>query len=314
MLKEQFDSVDRGEGPEGLLMQPGTLWRRITQQTEHGLQCGALQPIPTRYRFVGQAGVTFMVRTLDNLQRKDREKKKRVQEKAVTGKDFNPFLPYDDDLFVSHISETHLALLNKFNVVAHHLLIVTRAFEAQDTWLTVQDFAALWACLAEYDGLAFYNGGQVAGASQRHKHLQLVPLPMVSGGNRIPIEPSIEMAEFMEGVGMIPSFPFRHGIVRLDPSWLTTPLESAPAVLACYYRLLQALGLEVTGQLQTGAYNLLATRDWMLIVPRSQEHFESISVNSLGFAGSLFVRDEGQMAQLQDYGPMNVLQQVAQPR
>ncbi|NIO40609.1 MAG: phosphorylase, partial [Burkholderiales bacterium] len=38
----------------------------------------------------------------------------------------NPFLPYGKDLFVSDISETHLALLNKFNVIDYHLLIVTR--------------------------------------------------------------------------------------------------------------------------------------------------------------------------------------------
>ena len=29
--------------------------------------------------------------------------------------------------------------------------------------------------LAEVEGLAFFNGGTVAGASQPHKHLQVVP-------------------------------------------------------------------------------------------------------------------------------------------
>ena len=54
---------------------------------------------------------------------------------------------------------------------------MTRAFEEQTDLLNLEDFAALWFCLQEIDGLAFFNGGKIAGASQRHKHLQLIPLP-----------------------------------------------------------------------------------------------------------------------------------------
>ena len=43
------------------------------------------------------------------------------------------------------------------------------------------DFDALARGLAAIDGLAFYNGGTVAGASQPHKHLQLVPVPLGVG-------------------------------------------------------------------------------------------------------------------------------------
>jgi ATP adenylyltransferase len=48
----------------------------------------------------------------------------------------------------------------------------------------------------------------------------------------------------------------------------------------------------------------------MFIVPRSQEHFESISVNSLGFAGALLVRNEQQMQMLKVVSPMTILKQV----
>ena len=41
----------------------------------------------------------------------------------------NPFLPYDPALLVAPISPTHVALLNRFNVVDDHFLIVTRSFE-----------------------------------------------------------------------------------------------------------------------------------------------------------------------------------------
>ncbi|MCG8361947.1 MAG: phosphorylase, partial [Pseudanabaenales cyanobacterium] len=61
------------------------------------------------------------------------------------------------------------------------------------------------------------------------------------------------------------------------------------------------------------AYNLIATRQWMLVVPRSQESYQEISVNSLGFAGSLLVRNIEQMQLLKDIGPMNLLKSVALP-
>jgi ATP adenylyltransferase len=48
----------------------------------------------------------------------------------------------------------------------------------------------------------------------------------------------------------------------------------------------------------------------MLAVPRAREKFEGISVNALGFAGSLFVRDEAEAARVRATGPM-VLAAVA---
>ena len=69
--------------------------------------------------------------------------------------------------------------------------------------------------------------------------------------------------------------------------------------------------IEIGGNLlQSAPYNLLITRRWMLLVPRSAECFHAISVNALGFAGSLFVRGEQQREVLRRYGPMTVLQEV----
>jgi ATP adenylyltransferase len=51
----------------------------------------------------------------------------------------------------------------------------------------------------------------------------------------------------------------------------------------------------------------------MLLVPRSREHFEDISLNSLAYAGSLFVWDEKLLERLREHGPMNALRDVALP-
>lgn len=289
------------------------LWNCVKATTERALSCGALLSIPTDYEFVEQDGVVFMVRILSNLVRKDEAKKK---EKQITqnAPDFNPFLPYDQDLWVADISDTHVCILNKFNVVDYHLLIITRTFEEQESLLTERDFAAMWSCMGDFDGLAFYNGGQVAGASQKHKHLQLVPLPLAPTGVKLPIEPLLSSASFKGSLGIIPGLPFVHAFTRLNPDWVKSPVEGGNATLKQYRELLKAVGLsDSTNNQQPGAYNLLATRDWMLVVPRQHECFESISVNSLGFAGALLVRTREQLQRLKDYGPMNILKSVAVP-
>lgn len=299
------------------MLKPGTLWKSIVERSDRALECGALLSIPTEHEFIEQNGVRFLVRILSNLIRKDKAIKKLDAQTSSGDRTFNPFLPYENDLFVADISNTHVCILNKFNVVDHHALIVTRAFEAQDTWLTLQDFAAMWACLAEFDGLVFYNAGKTAGASQQHKHLQIVPLPFIPSEVQIPISSLIPSATFQDSIGTIAQLPFVHALARLDDIGEKSPLQAAETTLKCYRKLLQAINLQdnerCSSDQQSGAYNLLATREWMLLVARSRESFESISVNALGFAGALLVRDRQQMQILKDCGPMTLLQQVAVP-
>ncbi|MEH2253450.1 ATP adenylyltransferase family protein [Nostoc sp.] len=291
-----------------ILLKPGTLWTSVKEQTEHAFQCGALLSIPTEFEFVEQDNVRFLVRILSNLNRKKAAKEKQKKQSATSGQEFNPFLPYEKDLFVADISDTHVCILNKFNVVDYHLLIITRAFEEQESLLTLEDFTAMWGCLADFDGLAFYNSGKTAGASQRHKHLQLVPLPLAPLGPQIPIEPLLKAAQFQDSNTTSLKLPFIHAFAPLNSNWVESPLAGAQATLEIYRTLHHAVGLDVR---QSGAYNLLATREWMLIIPRSQEHFQSISVNSLGFAGALLVRNAAEMEILKAQGPMTILKNVA---
>lgn len=303
---------DQESVKEKLLLQPGTLWARVREQTQHGLECGALQSIATDYEFIEENGVNFLVRILSNLKRKD-EAKNQQDKASKKGQDFNPFLPYEEDLFVGDISLTHLCLLNKYNVVDNHLLIVTREFEEQDSLLNYQDFQAMWFCLAEIDGLVFYNAGKIAGASQRHKHLQLVPTPLAPNQKEsVPIAALFASAVFDGDIGKIPDLPFVHGFYRFDSDLINSPNQAAKITLEIYYKLLKAVDLmaENTQNQTLKTYNFLATREWMFIVPRSQEEFESISINSLGFAGALLVRNQRQMQMLKDCKPMTILKQV----
>lgn len=92
----------------------------------------------------------------------------------------NPFLPYDPAMWVCHITNTHTLLLNKFNLVDHHVLVITQDYAPQEQLLCLEDFTATCAVLHAMQpaGLAFFNCGPLSGASQPHKHVQLLPLPL----------------------------------------------------------------------------------------------------------------------------------------
>ena len=278
------------------------LWDKVIAQTQYALKSGALQPIDTDYAWIEQGGITFLVRISTSLIRKAEAKRASSAQSAG----FNPFLPYDPDLFVANLSQTHLCLLNKYNVTDHHLLIVTRAFEPQETLLELPDFEALWLCMRglgmhEIESLGFYNSGKQAGASQPHRHLQLVPLPLTPA-NSLPIQVALDAAIETADLQHSPMLPFRHAAVGLPKT------TTADAVHAAYLMLLNHL--ELNGP-EPPPYNLLVTSQWMLLVPRQQEQFESLPVNALGFAGSLFVRNPAQLEQLKQLGPLALLSQVA---
>lgn len=255
----------------------GSLRTRIEEVSRRAFASGALQPIATRSELLENEGVRFTVRIVEGIERK------KASQEAQEWSGRNPFLPYEEDLFVADISRTHAAVLNKFNVLENHLLVVTRAFEEQESLLTVEDFEALGIVLEDFDSLFFYNAGAVAGASQRHKHLQFVPVPLGDGPGRCPME------------------------VRLSDLPFPCLYEAAPPTRARYLEALKAVGRENDPR----GYNLLATRDWMLLVPRREASFQAISVNGLGFAGAFLAKDDGELAKLRLVGPMEVLRQVA---
>jgi len=340
---------------------PADLWILTDRTIAHGLNCGALQPLPTHYQILERDGITWLVRVLENVRRKQVVQQTRPR-------DFNPFLPYDADLFVTNLGDRHVCLLNKFPVFDRHLLIVTREFEAQESWLNASDFAVLWQCLTIAGGLGFYNSGSLAGASQKHKHLQLVPFPVQPDGkadaSSIPISGWVTQAierlapaERLTQLATVPELPFVHTIAALDPDW-----EADQAGICIAQRYRQALAAVThaiapttkneTSKIGTAiephagsltdqpplAYNLLVTQNWLLLVPRSGETVHNItdntidsktnkttdnttskitnkktyniSINALGFAGALLVKDAEELAFLEASSPLNWLTQV----
>jgi ATP adenylyltransferase len=248
-------------------------WSLVIARTAEAQSLGTQLPIPSDERPLPDAGLPFVVRVAHGLVRKPHTP-------AVAPAPRNPFLPpFEPGLFVQELTSSHRVLLNKFNVFPHHALVVTREYVPQAQLLGLSDFEALHLCLEALDGMVFYNSTTVAGASQPHRHLQLIPLP-------VPLVP-----------GAI-QLPCRSDVVPLP--------ATAQGTLAAYREALARLGREYDG----ADYNLLATREWLLIVPRAHEHAEGISLNALAFAGSFFVKSEEQLARLRAVGPAAALRHV----
>ncbi|MDZ3838292.1 MAG: hypothetical protein U0S49_13065 [Rhodospirillales bacterium] len=298
------------------LFEPGSLAALAAERVREARRNGALQSIATELHCIDDGGIRFLVRVLASLKQKQREAQAQADSNARGQDRANPFLPHDPRLFVADLTPTHFCLLNKFNVVDSHLLLVTRAFEDQGRLLTPADLDAMAVVLAEIDGLGFFNGGTAAGASQPHKHLQLVPLPLAGEGHgpALPIEPLLAPVLAAADLGepaTVPGLPFRHALLALGGRADAADLDRG------YRRLFAATGLAAAdAAVRADArpampYNLLLTRRWMLIVPRSREQVGGIGVNALGYAGSLFVHDEAQMATVARTGPLRLITEAA---
>ena len=257
-----------------------TLLTQAQHVAQRALTQGHLHSLNTQSAIFQEQGLSYVIRIAEQLSQKQAASPKNPR--AV-----NPFLPYEPELFVTNLSDTHACILNKYNVLANHLLLITRAYESQDTPLTLADFSALFCVINTHGGLGFYNGGKAAGASQHHKHLQWLPIRAMKDHN-FPLLDSLPQP-----------LPYPHHLLA--------PKSPTPkAWHQAYQTLLQQSGW------QPGlAYNLLLTHDWLLLIPRCQEKACGISINSLGFLGSFFVKNQEQADQLRSHGLMRALCEVS---
>ncbi len=274
----------------------GPLLPRVQAATGRALASGALAPIGTDEEALHDGGYAFRLRTVASLARKE-----AAQARARAGGfQQDPFLPpYEEGLHVGAVPPAHVGLLNKFPVLDDHLLIVTHRFQPQDGALDVADCEAFLRILRAGAGLVFYNGGEIAGASQPHRHLQWVPLV-----ERPPLEAAVAAGE---------SLPFPVAGERLPPTWLTDPVTGAYELHRCYTRLLGAIGRARATAVpdRPGAYNLLATRDRVWAVPRTHGSIAGVAINALGYAGWMLAADETQAKTVRTRGPLALLAAAA---
>jgi ATP adenylyltransferase len=287
---------------------------------------------------------------------------------------------------VTPIAPMHTLILNKYYTISEHSILITNSFEKQESLLTYDDLQAWFFCISSIKALGFYNSNSFAGASQPHKHMQLVPLDEIrrlspSATYTLPIDSAIRskiirrewkyflpfavtngrvisnnqfesggsdadatLSDELQGASRdsvyhLPEYHFKHAIVALISSeeWgdISTDISYDEYLVASYRHLLLELHLIASLASKTrvaaGAYNLLLTERWMLIVSRRQEAFyESTSsgssgdtsiggdteevvasVNGLGFAGLLLARSPLALSIIRDKTPLAVLEGVS---
>jgi ATP adenylyltransferase/5',5'''-P-1,P-4-tetraphosphate phosphorylase II len=203
-----LDGANRGS------LRPADLLRRLRAVYTTSGACGARIHSQTSARTLQDGPVEFVLRVLPSLAKKPAGAAAaaanganacaKAPPRTPNNPPANPFLPYDERLFVSNLSPTHCLLLNKFDVAPLHALVVTRQFQPQTDPLRAADLEATFLALAAFrsaaasaaagdgggaggDGsaaLAFYNCGEHSGRSQPHKHVQVVPLPFATAEER----------------------------------------------------------------------------------------------------------------------------------
>ena len=273
-----------------------TLAAQIDRAEAHALSTGALLPVLMETRIIHDSGVAFEATWLSSLAMKDLAAKlPRAGDRSTT----NPFLPFEQDLFVADLSDTHVAILNKFQSMPGHLVIITRAFVEQSAPLEHSDIAACVGLLAQQQGLVFFNSGPDAGASQSHRHLQFLP------GFRAPVAGLIATPTTPWSAGQADVLPFSHRLYGIAGGAFDDPDATADRLMDCLRDAYAALRLG-EGPVLSG-YNLLMTRDWLMVIPRRVETVSGVSLAALGFAGVIGLRSVDQFAEVEAYGPMAMM-------
>ena len=272
------------------------LLRKATEVTVAATASGALVPLDTSLtHLMGEGGSRFELRHLLSATPKHLR---------ASGPKPNPFLPWDQRLEVDQIGDSHVVILNKYPVQTSHMLLITQDWQPQTGWLSMEDWQSLARIDATTTGLWFFNSGPAAGASQPHRHLQLLPR---AAGERICARDGWFRRCAQDATTSVQDPLLRSSRVAAISSTL-----EGETLHDLYLALAQDLGLghPNTDDCPRGAYNLLLSREWMAIVRRRREGIRGFSVNALGFAGSLLSTEASDRQWIQDSGPEALLQAV----
>lgn len=98
---------------------------------------------------------------------------------AARCKDASPFVNPDPEFVVSCVGPLHTLILSKFCVYRPSYILHTNEYVSQSTDLDEPDIVATWSLLNHLKApqMVIYNCGVESGASQGHKHIQLLPRP-----------------------------------------------------------------------------------------------------------------------------------------
>lgn len=315
------------------------LRKSMLDVTQRATQSQALKKITAGYELLPPAehGIRYILWSADAAHTKPTPAKPADSGEHKPSKPEKPFRdPFakenlEMDLFVTQLHGTHNLVLNKFNVADEHVVLPTIEFAPQEQPLNAADFRAMWTAMQGLEAFAFFNCGFNSGASQPHKHMQLMTYPSmktITGLDMPPLLHFIEQKLQAHPAGktvQLSELPFCHFLHRIDLAHDADSETAAVTISAIYTKVLQEMNttkypIDTTQEATSSApalpvaYNLLLTSSFLFVIPRKTQAFNGIEVNSIGFIGSFFVRSNEQRVFFESHGgPMELLRQVTFP-
>jgi len=304
---------------------------KVPSSYEKGLESGSLSFFPSTVVVHSEQGIDFEIRICPSLQGKPPIPALHAEAEPAPRKP-DPFAPpYDPGLFVGDLhteglSEEYVVLLNKYSVVPRHFLLVTKEFKSQTSPLMPDDLISSYRLLAAgkkagKNMFAFYNCGDLSGASQPHKHLQFIEIESEEGP---PVE-ILAREVSLESPGRpfaISSLPYANHVFRFPSNLPSSTVEKQEPILAGAFLSLLDLVISTIRYDENypaglPSYNVILTLEHLHLIPRRFENHvlaetsDKLSVNSLGFAGMLLVKSEQELKAVQNESVTRILRSVA---
>jgi len=267
-------------------------WKKALKQSEISIKKNSLFPLKTIDITKDIYNSTdFIIRSLDIS---------IFNQKKIFGPKPNPFKPWELDLEIDNIGDKHQLILNKYPVQKGHILLITNDWRPQNGWLEKDDWLAIKKVNMDTSGLWFFNSCKEAGASQPHRHIQLL--------RRDPKEEICPRDRWF--MNLINKKNLNN---KLSQNIIVKKIEikkDSDNLYDIYLELCNKIGLgnPKTNIKPKKAHNIIITNKWMAIIKRSKDNIHGFSVNSLGFAGYLLVTNLSDKSYLEKYGPEKLLE------
>ena len=272
------------------------IWSKALETSRKAIDCGAIIPLDTIKYESKEAFIDYELRFL----------KSPIPKYLIEyGPKINPFIPWDKRLEIQSINNYHTLILNKYPVQIGHMLLITNKWKPQDGWLNIEDFDAIQNVDIDTTGLWFFNSSSKAGASQPHRHFQLLPRHKDES-----ICPRYDwFCSLLNNSSDIVSL-ISH-CISIKPRNKKKG-SSSNDLYTSYLRMIKEMDL---GDIEFNnkplkPYNLLITSQWMALIKRKTDRSNGFNINALGFAGYFLGTKNSDVDKLIKFGPENILKDV----
>ena len=271
------------------------IWSKALKISKKAIDCGAVIPLHTIKYHSDKNLCDYQLRFL-----------KSVFPNSITeyGPKSNPFIPWDRRLEIEGINDQHILILNKYPVQLGHMLLISNSWKPQNGWLNIIDFEAIITVDNDTTGLWFFNSDKQAGASQPHRHFQLL--------RRDNYEQACPRNQWFISLlnNKLDSSSILARSIIVKPR--TKSKSNAIDLFNCYKSMCLEMDIGVIGvdNKPLHPYNLLITNDWIALIRRSTHKSFGFKINALGFAGYFLATKNSNTDILIKSGPDEILNQV----